>query len=360
LVTELLQISLVHTYNQPGSERDVVIAILQKTVHANTRHENILAAFSRDAIHGWVYIEARSTPSVSNILVGINGVAHYKNHQPPFFIDPIDYSDYPALLDMTLNGLPPHVTTWSWVRIKSGKYRHDLGIVTNVDDLSLESVVALLPRLHLSKKRKRRSRPPAIPFDGETIRGLFGEAAVETRGDTQIFKAELYRYGLHFAKFHITQLCSQGVNATEQELEPFRCIPEIWGFAKHTISALKIHDHIRVNGGPLAGFTGVILEIKALTASFRADDTTQVQEALLSEVRKLFALGDFVEVISGIHRGKQGFIVGLDGRSASIYCRRIGLIYSSFVELPGQEVSYSFNTQGITRSNLILGNRRFT
>jgi hypothetical protein len=41
------------------------------------------------------------------------------------------------------------------------------------------------------------------------------------------------------------------------------------------------------------------------------------------EICKLFSPGDFVRVLFGVHQGKEGFIVDLEGNSATIYHRHV-------------------------------------
>lgn len=164
---------------QEGCERDIVLAILQKSLAPGSSN-GILSAFTQDSIPCWVYIEARLLSDVSTILRGTPGVARMRDGS--YVIHIVELEDCAPILNMLSNGIQPSITEWSWVRVKEGLYKGDLGLVHSVDEAYWMYDVLLVPRITLTndKKRKRDPRPPQALFDLLAIQQTFGAHSVET------------------------------------------------------------------------------------------------------------------------------------------------------------------------------------
>jgi len=85
----------------------------------------ILSAFTRNNISGWIYVETADQSNLAPILHGISHLARRKRGS--FIVQLVDMDDRPLLLDMALNGWLPSLTAGSWVRVKHGLYKGDLG-----------------------------------------------------------------------------------------------------------------------------------------------------------------------------------------------------------------------------------------
>jgi transcription elongation factor SPT5 len=295
-------------------ERDIVIGILQKILKAPSDH-GVLAAFCRDAIKGSIYIESRDINSVTtHILNGTPGIMRFKG---VYRISLVDTQDRNLLLNMSVAGRAPPIKHYSWVRVKRGVYRGDLGLVSDVNEATLSCSVLVVPRIHIGRKRKRGVRPPQVSFDPEAIREAFGQDAVEKRNRLYIFKGGIYDDGLLEMDTHMTDLSIEGLNATEEELEPFRQ-SRLWGMSNTFISPIRVGDRVRVVSGTFVGIVGEIVEVLSMTVQIKwgANDAIEV---LTCDVRKAFEIGDFVQVIRGIDRGLEGFLLCLEDKLASIY-----------------------------------------
>ena len=294
-----------------------MFAIFQNTARQEfSTTLRILSAFTRDAIHGSIYVEAESFLAVAKGLQGISGVARTPGGS--FVIDVVDVQDRPLLLDMDLNGLQSSIKCYSWVRIKRGIHKGDLALVRDVDKHSLMCEIYVVPRLAYDGKRKRSQRPPQVLFDAERAEHAF-KSKVEIRNQGRFFRGKLYHCGLLLAEYHMSKLTGEGVNATVEELQHFRSLPH-WDGAQEFISPIRVGVKVRVVSGSFKGGWGTTMEIKETSVRlFWQGDEHDIREVLTRDIRKLFHLGDFVQVLYGPHRGAQGFIVHLEADLVVLY-----------------------------------------
>jgi ribosomal protein L24 len=311
-----------------------VLAIFQKALtHGSSRinSHGIFSCFTQDSLQGSIYVEAQSFPAVVNILHGISGVVRRAQGGPPV-IKIVHIKDMPLLLSMERSTIKPS----SWVRIKAGLYKGDLGLVRDVDTLSHLCDVYVVPRLAYGTKGKCGNRPPPALFDMERVERVFN-SKVEIRNQALLFEEKLYLFGMYVAEFHMLKLTSEGVNVTHEELQHFQHLPE-WEEAREFISPLKVGDRVRVVSGLFKGGWGITSEIKQTSLCLIWEDNQQdAREVLIRDVRKLFHLGDFVQILYGPNRGDEGFVVHLHGEVVVIYKRRGAGVLGD--QLSGCEVS---------------------
>ncbi|RDB22714.1 Transcription elongation factor SPT5 [Hypsizygus marmoreus] len=303
-----------------GSERDVVLAIMQKASSSGSAF-GLRAVFSRDSIQGSIYAEAPSQMAVERALRGIPGVAR-RAQQDTFLIENVDLHDRPLLLELDQRAYQPTLSENHWAWVKRGRYKHDLCLIRSVHSRSLQCDVTLVPRLHLSKKRKRSSRPPQRLFDVEEISHLFGERSVTALGKTHLFRGRVYRSGLYETTFHVFDLTSEGVNASEDELNYFRVDADLWSAAEDFVTPVRSGDKVRIVSGELQGTLCRVVGFKEMMVCISTGDKSiGPQEVMRRAVHKVFDLGDFVQVVYGPNRGASGFIIGLEQGTALIYSR---------------------------------------
>ena len=270
-------------FEQAGSERDVVLAMLQQSLTSNT---GILSAFTQDRLHGWVYVEAKQARYLAPALRGIPGVARQRNRS--LVVQLVELSDRPMLLDMSLHS-PPLITlpTGSWVRIKDGLYKGDLGLIrdTCMSDRELYSVM-LVPRLVLvkTKKRKHGCCPPKALFDKVEIEQIWGDGSVKMRNQWLLFRNQSFFQGLLVAVYHPARLSLETTHATSDELNFFRSC-EYWVEAQNLLNPIRAGDRILVMTGSLQGSSGFVLEVNELTLRFLpSGDVGSIHEVRRAEV----------------------------------------------------------------------------
>lgn len=290
-----------------------------------------------------MYIEAKHATHLAPALLAIPGVARRRGS---LVVKLVELSDRPLLLNMSLQGSTPPFSAGSWVRIKDGLYKGDLGLVRDVDpcDRELFSVM-LVPRLHMtkSKKRKRGDRPSKALFDRVGIESIFGEGSVKIRNQFQVFRKNFFCSGLVEKTFHPTRLSPETSHASPDELDPFRGC-EYWTDAGHLLRPIRAGDRILVMTGSLQGCSGNVVEVNETTLRFKGEGGV-VHEVRRAEVRKHFVRGDFVEVVEGPDQGARGFIVDSNDTAVVIYGRAITIVQASETmavqhEQDGREVGF--------------------
>jgi ribosomal protein L24 len=276
---------------------------------------DILACFAVDSLAGSIYVEAKSFPAVVKILQGMSGVAHSSRNGPPI-VKAINIQDMPLLLSME----HPVIRLSSWAWIKSGLYKGDLALVREFNALSQLYEVYVVPRLAYGSKRKCGNRPLAALFDTALAERTFN-SKVEVHNQARLFRGKLYLSGLYLAEFHILKLTTEGVNATNEELQHFQHLPE-WEEARNLIFPIKEGDRVHVVSGTFKGGWGMTLEVKTTSMCLFWEDSRQdIREVLMRDVHRFFRLGEYVKILYGPNRGDQGFIVHLAGSEAVVYMR---------------------------------------
>lgn len=269
-----------------------------------------------------------------SILDGIPGVSRSRNRDMV-----IDMYDRMLLLDMDPTKGQSHVTDNSWVRVRRGLYKGDLGLVNHVDGTTLLCDVNLVPRIPLGRQ-KERGRPSKRLFDEVAVGEKYGEQSIEKRNRLRLFKNNTYDRRFLRRLFHVTDLLTEGINAQEEELDFFRQEPDLWDRAKTFISPITFGDRVRVISGPFIGMIGNITDVMSKMANIvQVGPRQDVQEVLLSEIRKEFTLGDFVQVVRGSRRGVSGFVVHVSESTVIIYTRIVVIRDGFPCELPGNEVT---------------------
>jgi len=293
---------------------------------SQSQSSGILSAFSRDAIRGAIYVEATQRSDVVNIARGLHGVLHSRRIAYGISLVRLSPEECASLLSM--GDYPTSIVHGSWVRIKHHRrHRLDLAFVLQLDEGTLMARVAVVPRIKLDRKRPRRRKIRSTPllFDPNKVRELYGDKSLTQCGNGWIFRRNEYHGGLLVLFVNLFELSNININPTLEEIYPFR------GSQDRTVAAaaaalsstlkLTVNDKVKIIVGELQGSTGRLAEIHDDgTVTIVADDEQIPPLNLLRwEICKLFSQGDFIRVLFGEHRGKEGFIVDLEGNSATIY-----------------------------------------
>jgi Early transcription elongation factor of RNA pol II, NGN section len=141
---------VVLIFIKDGSEEDVVMAIMQKSLRPGWE-SSVLSAFTQDSIKGSVYVKAPSPLAVSKVLHGISTVLKLYSS---LRIQLVSHDDCINLLQMAT--VPTSIRFGTWVQIKGrGLYHNNTALVLEVyNNLSIITLV-LVPQLSLDRKCKR-------------------------------------------------------------------------------------------------------------------------------------------------------------------------------------------------------------
>ena len=159
---------------KPGKEADIIIQLARRNAMMQTRGAKlgITSAFQRDALEGYIYVEARKSAYVVAALKDIPNVYAAK-----LILVPIE--EMPDLLRVKQQTV--ELAPGAYVRIKSktSKYVGDLAQVENIDEEGTHARLRLVPRLDLSGKAGESNRfKKAMPLSFRPPARLFNEAEV--------------------------------------------------------------------------------------------------------------------------------------------------------------------------------------
>lgn len=212
--TALKSMHLFNTNSQIGTE-DTALMYLHKK--AGEDHP-IRSAFSRGAIKGYIYVEARMDKSIVNLLKRTPGVTTTMNQG--LQIKFIEASKYTKLLTMKMFNAKGE--RGSWVRVTKGLYAGDEGIVEGVDDWGV--MLLLVPRMDTgsSGSRGKRKASAEVP-----VPQLFDTEDEERVGGLTVHKSgeDIYEIGeVRFEKGLIVKafdMSSVKADATTMSLHLF-------------------------------------------------------------------------------------------------------------------------------------------
>lgn len=340
-----------------GREKSIVRQLYARMFNMKNV-EGVYSAFQRDDFEGYIYVEARRIDVVDRILSGIPGIYITGGK----VLVPID--EYPDLLRP---GKPEdhEVKPGSYVRIRSGKYKGDLGVVDNLADNGLEVRVKLIPRLDYGRGvgsltgRGRRgyhkgmARPPQKLFSQYSASQYDPEHLTTARTERNFFvyRNEEYIDGYLFKDISTTHLVTKDIRPTLRELELFGMGNDSKGqdiegepegsmpvdinkmarsLKKAQSSSILFQpgDRIVVSSGEQTGMHGHVTSVagngKIVEVILKDSSTKEEVEVPASALRKVFLPGDHVTVVRGVHSGESGMIVQVQQKQVTLISDQTG------------------------------------
>lgn len=342
-------------FKQTGRERELVLSLSRKAaalaLSDNAAPLEIISAFQRDSIKGYIYVEARSEDHVRFAVNGLIGV--YSNTPNGVFL--VDIEEMPDLLRTKQKKV--EIVPGNWVRIKRGKYVGDLAQVIDLSENGEEVLIKFIPRIDLTPKdegvslgpdgRKRKkganggnvsSRPPSRFFNPDEIAKVYGKKEISKRREgVYIFRGESYKDGYLEKDIKLAGLIVEEVQPTLDELTRFLgeaglksgmggdgesdagmgIASDLTNLAeasrKLAKSILQPGDAVEVFEGDQKGIYGTVDSISndvvILTPHAELDLVGTKIEVQTRSVRKKFRVGDHVKVMHGVNADETGMVV---------------------------------------------------
>jgi transcription elongation factor SPT5 len=276
-------------------------------------------AFSRPSVPGVVYIECEDPQDIRRIFQHVHTVY---TTRPVTLVSP---DEHIQLVNMPTVEHP--LPEGTWVRIKRGKYEGNIGYVTTPMMSNSAGVLLLLvPRVHY-QEGPVWTRPPQELFRVDLARSVFGaHKVVQLGSDTFFFQEKKFRGGLFLRFWSREALQVEGAFPLFEEIELFSQSPVFDARARLkwesdvVAAALRVDDRVEITGGELEGTVGRItkkvndsVEMQPLAHRLgqRPFDEHFRVALLPSQVRRVFKIGDYIQVRCGNHAGKYGYIVNL-------------------------------------------------
>jgi len=218
---------------KPGLERLLVVQLLRKAVdHLNNQKPfMILSAFHCEKSQGCLYVEAYNMAHVKTLIHGITGV--YRKG-----IEMIPYKEMTQLLKIASEIHETTLSTHQWVRIKSGPYAGDLGIVELIEG-GQRALVKLIPRIKYLTNEEGETKMKILLRNtdkhlsaGQTVsQRLFNPqlAKNECRREKfeplgksfYVWQDQMFRNGFLYHFFKISKLISSKVAPRLEEVQRF-------------------------------------------------------------------------------------------------------------------------------------------
>jgi hypothetical protein len=308
---------------------------------------DVKAAFTRSVAPGYIFVEANTVKDVELVCQGFVG---FRSRSRNITVVPMD--DSVTLLKHQPSHLQLHTNTW--VRIRRGEYAADIGYLYDLESNTVATKcsnitggvasVWVIPRISnmpvpdkrvaktdslypSSSRSGKRKRAPGRPVPNFFQALLWkDEAAKGKEPDTWRFRGKNYTSGLLDLQIPINVLNLGLTTPNRAELQRWvMCQNEdISMFARDCLERLAedfwVDDRIEVIGGEYVTQQGIVRDVgeQTLSVLIPTDDSPDEKREFLTVeiptecVRKVFNIGDFVEVASAQDAELQGFVVGIE------------------------------------------------
>ncbi|XP_044530704.1 transcription elongation factor SPT5-like [Gracilinanus agilis] len=313
---------------KPGEEKATALTLLRKFVAYQKTDSPLLikSVVAPEYLKGYIYVEAYKA---SHVLQAIEGVASLRQGcLHPQQVPIQEMTDVLKVLSKEVPSLQPK----SWVRVRTGLYRHDLAQVTRVESDQSSVSLKLIPRIDygllaggqqppegLAKRQRLQRRPPRQLLDAHKIRSLGGKLTVD--GDFLVFRGNRYSHrGFLFKTMGVSCVLREGVKPTLAELQQFEERPEALQALKLATEdssaehSFRPGDKVQVSSGELLHLQGWVVSVQGprILMMPQHELLREALEFSAWELRKDFGVGDRVQVISGRYRGTSGFVLRVE------------------------------------------------
>lgn len=312
-----------------GAERLACISLLNKAF-AKARLKQpllVLSVTCFNHLRGYIYIEAYKEAHVRQAIEGLQCVGNKVTLVPQSEMNQI----YTVAQSKKKN-----LKKGDWVRVKSGVYAGDLGLV--VETAAARVKVKLVPRLETEetfaerpmpgKKRGKKSktvvRPPQKLFNN--LQYGCNEIKRDPQTGQEFYHwCEMdFRNGFLYKYFNAKQLKTEDISPTLTELQMFKLSLSgedeedekinLMLLKEKQTSGICKGDKVRVARGDLTDLKGTVISIdNALVTIEPSSD--QVRHSLkfpASDLEKYFEIGDFVRVTRGQNQGESGLVTAVE------------------------------------------------
>ena len=294
-------------------------------------------------IPGWIYLEASMNEQLVRLLRITPGVIHSLQGVRS---ETIDISQWQDTLDLQ-GSSPPRVG--SWVRVRSGPYKGDIGLVHDHDVLGTSGMVGIfvIPRLRISfnndapprKKRKlasdhsqpsldappRRKRKEALDRPMPSLFNLLTfppdskYQPVRRSEHCYVYRGQRLEHGLHLLDINTALLARDVQHMPSDTFTTFQASghpdilranfprPSEWLFSDQESVSLVATEQI----GKVRAQHPNGLEINLR-------DGAGLMMVAYTGVRKVISPGDFVEIQSGFLQERQGWVTGVVGTAVEV------------------------------------------
>ena len=288
-------------------EEEVIFFILQMVY---PRHET-RSAFTSGSVRGWVYLEATMNSHLQRLLRLTPGIIH---DCCGICLQHIPLNEGLELLKMHPQD-PPELG--KWVQVQRGAYKGDIGYVLSV--AASEVHLLLIPRLAPDTSRSKRKRSqPRIPlklFDHEIYNAIKPRRISEniySVGNDRFEHGLIVRsYGFDVVSTGISTIPLESFNLFRASGHPQLTSsksafprPSEWSLLEGD-EVYNLDDPITTTW-PYSYKSGFISKLRDDAAELDTKEGIVVVPWIA--ICKVVRIGDFVEVIAGLHKEQKGWV----------------------------------------------------
>ncbi|CAG8721437.1 9360_t:CDS:10, partial [Racocetra persica] len=285
---------------KPGKEKDVVIQFMKQFKESEySQHPlEILSVTCRDALKGYVYIEAWKLAHVQKAMANINNL----------FLSQIKLVPLAERTHvLTIKRKDVKLKEGSWAKVKKGKYAGDLVQIAVVyEEGSNEVRIKCVPRID-EKDAKTMSVNPS-----------------KRKKSASTSTVKVYDRGYSEKDIKITNL-NLDVSPTMDEITLFLSAADTDENNRSESSLglpTKVRfapgDEVEVIMGTERGIYGIVDRVDKDRVTFTRHKSTQQVTFLADSLAKRFNIGDHVQVLNGSHQGEAGMVVNIDKSRSQI------------------------------------------
>ena len=340
-----------------AAEKELCMSLLLKAKECflEGKEVPIYSAFVAPHLRGYIYIEAFKDQDIRAFIRGIYGISPWQINLVP--VAQMSQVFMSAVLDADIGIKAAIAKPGDWVRMKMHTYKGDLAMIEEVEDEAY--MVKMKPRLDLGTpkpqtkdERKYRKRPVARWFNRHDLESLDGSflvtetAQMTSKGYLHFYsigvEGEFYRDGFLYKKVPVSRLLiGDAVKPQEAELADWRSAPAPSEanrperdlqpvddraamppptqiprkVSKMQRQQLLEGDIVICTRGDLKNLRGEVIKAISgqpnvfVTPIGHQETFKRPMSFSVSILSKYFAVGDFVKVLDGAHKGDTGYIL---------------------------------------------------
>ncbi|PPR01553.1 hypothetical protein CVT24_005888 [Panaeolus cyanescens] len=261
---------------------------------------------------GWLYVQGKLDTRIHAVLSRMPGVLRNRSG---VIIHPLTRDE---MLQIHNPCAPDHdLAVSQWVRIKDGPYKDDPAVVIAVDEHSTDVVV--IPRVNMSKKRKRCRPSPAL-FQPDEFKKHRPAKSIRQHSESNFSVGSFdFQCGLLVRTFGLRSLTVLDIKLTSLMLQLFEksqhpIVKLSAKIPKLVEWCLDIGDEViipRAQAQAQAQAHGIIVAQGVDFVEVKLDNGELVRSGWKG-LRKAVGVGEYVEVTHGVQSALSGWIVDIN------------------------------------------------
>ena len=308
---------------QKNREADAIKAIENHISRRRKLLQNT-TIYSAQSFHyypGQVFVRAYGSDELTNLAATLTYMFHNR-------IAPIEHEEWIRLYSAIDNAFD--IEAPSWIRIKRDLYKGDLALLERSYSTGFVDVL-VVPRIR--RRGHKKPKPSLLPIQDALIQygaKMLKKDPVEPQWFT--VRKMQFKHGLQSIYLEHSKITST-LPKDLREIVAFVESTSAHGLSKYAdfihctvcnitegdlLTTFHINDRVRISSGPFITMSGKVKEVTEHSATILLPsdtDTSISQEVsvVLSDLRRVFEIGDHIRVRQGREMGRHGIVVTVDG-----------------------------------------------